>query len=62
MPTPEPHDPQPTPPAPSPLDVPLERTRNWSADDLEVDLSTPNLDLTFDDEQRLEEDAHPGAD
>ena len=40
----------------------MERTRNSSADDLEVDISTPNLDLTFDDEHRLEEDAHPGAD
>ena len=62
MQTPEPNDPQTTPPEPSPLDVPMERTRNRSADDLEVDVSSPTLDLTFDDENRLEEDAHPGTD
>ena len=46
----------------SPLTAPANRTRDRSADDLEVDISDPNLDLTFDDEDRLEEDAHPERD
>ncbi len=47
---------------PSPLSTPPARTRDWSADDLEVDIADPNLDLTFDDENRLEDDAHPERD
>ena len=58
----EPRDPRSVPSKASPRNAPLNRTRDHSADDLEVDISDPNLDLTFDDEDRLEEDAHPGRD
>ncbi len=47
---------------PSPLTIPPARTRDWSADDLEVDIADPNLDLTFDDEDRSREDAYPTSD
>ena len=62
MQTPERNDAPTSPPDASPLSVPAARTRNRSADDLEVDISDPNLDLTFDDENRLEEDAQPERD
>ena len=58
MQTPESNDPPVVPSRSSPLTAPPNRTRDRSADDLEVDISDPNLDLTFDDEDRLEDDAH----
>lgn len=36
--------------------------RDWTCDEQEVDISDPRLDLAFDDENRLEEDAHPEID
>jgi hypothetical protein len=42
--------------------VPAERTRPWSADEVEVDIADPNVDLSFDDSNRFEEDAHPTSD
>ena len=62
MQTPEPNDVPTVPARSSPLTAPANRTRDRSADDLEVDISDPNLDLTFDDENRLEDDAHPERD
>jgi hypothetical protein len=59
---PDQHETQPVPQEPSPLTTPPARTRDWSADDLEADIGDPNFDLTFDDSDRLEEDAHPQAD
>ena len=59
---PDRHETAPIPAFPSPLTAPPERTRDWSADDLEVDISDPQLDLTFDDSNRLEEDAQPVSD
>lgn len=46
----------------SSLTTPPARTRDRSADDLEVDITDPNLDLTFDDENRAREDASPTSD
>ncbi len=62
MEAPESRDTRSVPSKTSPRNAPPNRTRDHSADDLEVDISDPNLDLTFDDEDRLEEDANPGRD
>ena len=59
---PDQHETKTVPVEPSPLTTPPERTRDRSADDLEVDIGDPNFDLTFDDGDRLKEDAHPQAD
>ena len=58
----DPQETNPTRPVPSSLTEPAERTRNFSADDLEADVGDLKLDLTFDDENRLEDDANPGRD
>ncbi len=50
------------PPTPSPFTMPAERTRPWSTDEVEVDIADPNVDLSFDDSNRFEEDAHPTSD
>ncbi len=47
---------------PTPLEVPAERLREPSSDDREVDISDPRLDFSFDDGNRLEEDANPSLD
>ena len=52
----------PTLPPPSAFTTPTERTRPWSADEVEVALDDPAVDLACDDTHRLEEDAHPEAD
>ncbi len=52
----------PTPPPPTLLTTPAERTRPWSADEGEVVLDDPEVDLACDDTHRLEEDAHPEQD
>jgi hypothetical protein len=57
--TTETHEDRKLPRDPSPLTTPPARTRERSADDLEVDMSDPTLDLPFDDSERLEEDADP---
>ena len=51
----------PTPP-PALFTTPAERTRPWSADETEVALDDPQVDLACDDSHRLEEDAHPEQD
>ncbi len=52
----------PTPPPPAAFTTPAERTRPWSADEVEVALDDPAVDLACDDSHRLEEDAHPEQD
>ncbi len=47
---------------PTPLELPAERLRQPTGDDQEIDISDPRLDVTFDDDNRLEEDAHPSLD
>ncbi len=47
---------------PTPLELPAERLRQPTSDDQEIDISDPRLDVTFDDDNRLEEDAHPSLD
>ena len=61
MQTPEPSDSADVSNDRPPLAVPPDRTRDFSTDDLEVDFTDPNLDLTYDENQR-EDDAHPERD
>ena len=47
---------------PTPLELPAERLRKPTSDDQEIDISDPRLDVPFDDDNRLEEDARPSLD
>jgi hypothetical protein len=49
------HTPQPA--EESPLTMPPARLREPSADDQDIDLADPTLDLPLDDSERLREDA-----